>query len=128
MTKGRDLLVSVSLDGNTFTNIAASRECQFQIDQSLTEVLPTLAARAKEYTAGKYGWKVTTSGLCVTMSQTNNYVDLLIVGARVFLKFYDVNGGIERGGYAYIDSVTSSGSYNGLATYNMSFCGSGPLG
>lgn len=120
---GRDLLIAVG--GRA---IAAQRSCSPNIQQDTIEVCSPVSGPWKEFIPGTIGWDVSCEGLIYAPEYADELMDVLTRRQKVRLSYYDPELRIVRSGYAIPTGLQQGASINSLATYSLSFQGSGPLG
>lgn len=123
MIKGKDLTIKV---GDKV--IAGARECTLSLTHSVVQVIPEENWQWEEFIAGKCGWDVSTSGLFVETVPSSKASPLDIMRAlagEVELKFVTKFGTFIEG-KAFVTNVQAGATVGSLATWAVTFKGSGP--
>lgn len=119
---GRDLLIAIG--GKA---IAAQRTCSLNIKQDTIEVCSPVSGPWREYIPSTIGWEVSCNGLVCSPEHADELIDVLNSRKKVRLSYYDKGLRIVRSGYAIPTGLDEGASINSLATYSLSFVGSGAL-
>ena len=130
--KGRDVSVSIDIDGNGKDLLALSRDADIDVSCDIAEFTSPLSGRAKRNRAGRYSWTVNIGTLIDASSQPARLLELLKSGASLALT---MDADLSLGdGYNYVlqgNAVTTrwaiGAPLQGLATFSVSFVGDGEL-
>lgn len=130
--KGRDVSVSIEIDGGGKELLALSRDADVDVSCDIAEFTSPLSGRAKRNRAGRYSWTVNISTLIEASNQPARLLELLKSGAVLVLTM-DVDLLNESGFNCVLqgNAVTSrwavGAPLQGLATFSASFAGDGEL-
>ncbi len=120
---GKDLLIAMG--GRV---IAAQRTCNLNIQQDTIEVCSPVSGPWREYIPSTLGWTVSCDGLIYAPEYADELMEVLISRQKVRLSYYDPELRIVRSGYAIPTGLQQGASISSLATYALTFQGSGELG
>jgi predicted secreted protein len=130
--KGRDVSVSIEIDGGGKELLALSRDADVDVSCDLAEFTSPLSGRAKRNRAGRYSWTVNIGTLIEASNQPARLLELLKSGAALTLTM-DVDL-LNDAGYKCVaqgDAVVTRWNFGaplqGLATFSVSFAGDGEL-
>lgn len=130
--KGRDVSVSIEIDGGGKELLALSRDADVDVSCDVAEFTSPLSGRAKRNRAGRYSWTVNIGTLIEASNQPARLLELLKSGAALTLTM-DVNlldGSGENcvlRGNAVATRWAVGAPLQGLATFSTSFTGDGEL-
>lgn len=130
--KGRDVSVSIEIDGGGKELLALSRDADVDVSCDVAEFTSPLSGRAKRSRAGRYSWTVNIGTLIEASNQPARLLELLKSGASLTLTM-DVDLLNEAGnscvlqGNAYTTRWAIGAPLQGLATFSASFVGDGEL-
>lgn len=130
--KGRDVSVSIEIDGGVKELLALSRDADVDVSCDVAEFTSPLSGRAKRNRAGRYSWTVNIGTLIEASNQPARLLELLKSGALLTLTM-DVDLLNESGvkcvlqGNAVTSRWTVGAPLQGLATFSVSFVGDGEL-
>lgn len=119
---GEDLLIAMG--GRV---IAAQRTCNLNMQQDTIEVCSPVSGAWREYIPSTIGWDISCDGLIYAPEYADELMEVLTSRQKVRLSYYDPELRIVRSGYAIPTGLQQGASINSLATYSLSFQGSGPL-
>ena len=130
--KGRDVSVSIEIDGGGAEIVALARDADIDVNCDIAEFTSPLSGRAKRNRAGRYSWAVNIGTLIEASSQPARLLELLKSGASLALT---MDADLSLGdGYSYVlqgNAVTTrwaiGAPLQGLATFSASFVGDGEL-
>lgn len=119
---GKDLLIAAN--GRV---IAAQRTCSLNMQQDTIEVCSPVSGPWREYIPGTLGWNVSCDGLIYEPEYADELMDVLTRRQKVRLSYYDPELRIVRSGYAIPTVLQEGASISDLASYSLTFQGSGEL-
>lgn len=130
---GRNILVAVGTTANDLEVIAASTQCDLNIEKEMIEIAGT-SGRYKEFVAGLTSWTVSAQCfyVAVTTDQHVNLTKKLLLGSKVLVQF-QLNTSTRSNKYetytgqALIQSISLSAPMNGKATFAISLQGTSDL-
>ena len=130
--KGRDVSVSIEIDGGGKELLALSRDADIDVSCDIAEFTSPLSARAKRNRAGRYSWTVNIGTLIEASNQPARLLELLKSGASLTLTMdADLPNGSGENCVLQGNAVTSrwavGAPLQGLATFSTSFTGDGEL-
>ena len=120
---GEDLLIAMG--GRV---IAAQRTCNLNMQQDTIEVCSPVSGAWREYIPSTIGWDISCDGLIYAPEYADELMEVLTSRQKVRLSYYDPELRIVRSGYAIPTGLQQGASINSLATYSLTFQGSGELG
>lgn len=130
--KGRDISVSIEIDGGGKEIVALARDADIDVSCDIAEFTSPLSGRAKRVRAGRYSWTVNISTLIEAGDQPARLLELLKSGGALTLTM-DVDL-LNESGFGCVlrgNAVTSrwaiGAPLQGLATFSASFAGDGEL-
>lgn len=130
--KGRDVSVSIEIDGGGKELLALSRDADIDVSCDIAEFTSPLSGRAKRNRAGRYSWTVNIGTLIEASAQPARLLELLKSGASLTLTM-DADLLDGSGAYCVLqgNAVTTrwavGAPLQGLATFSVSFVGDGEL-
>ena len=119
---GKDLLIAMG--GRV---IAAQRTCSLNMQQDTIEVCSPVSGPWREYIPSTLGWNVSCDGLIYAPEYADELMDVLTSRQKVRLSYYDPKLHIVRSGYAIPTGLQEGASISDLASYSLTFQGSGEL-
>lgn len=130
--KGRDVSVSIDIDGGVKELLALSRDADVDVSCDIAEFTSPLSGRAKRNRAGRYSWTVNIGTLIEASNQPARLLELLKSGASLTLTMdADLLDGSGANCVLRGNAVTSrwavGAPLQGLATFSVSFVGDGEL-
>ena len=130
--KGRDVSVSIEIDGGGKELLALSRDADIDVSCDIAEFTSPLSGRAKRNRAGRYSWTVNIGTLIEASNQPARLLELLKSGASLTLTMdVDLLDGSGANCVLQGNAVTTrwaiGAPLQGLATFSTSFTGDGEL-
>lgn len=107
--------------------IAAQRTCNLNIQQDTIETCSPVSGAWREYIPSTLGWDVSCDGLIYAPEYADELMEVLTSRQKVRLSYYDLELRIVRSGYAIPTGLQEGADIGSLATYSLSFQGSGKL-
>lgn len=129
--KGRDVSLSIEVDGEGKAIIAYARDCSIDVQCDIQEFTSPLSGRGKRYRSGRYSWNVDVGTLIEDSAQPAELLQLLKSGGAATITMdaklpYD--GSLcALTGNVVVRTWNFGAPLQGLATFSASFVGDGEL-
>lgn len=124
MIHGEDLIVATNVRG-TMQAVAASKTCTVNIQQNSIGACSPEDGRTRQKIPTDYGWSISVGCLMANNRSARDFLAAILNGYTMSVQFTMV--GYKVRGDAIVEDWKATGTKGSLATFDLTFAGSGPL-
>lgn len=134
--RGQDVVLYKDNYG-TYVPLGCARSITFDIEQDMIETSIKGDARFRSYIPGAISWSGSIEGLVFIEKEVasiygmGQMYDDIILGNKIYLRWYEQDEEgltfLVKQGYAYIESINETSSFDNMATFTATFKGTGTI-